>query len=39
MWRYGVVFLVAAAVTFALTPVTWRLAIRWGAVVDRKSVV
>ena len=33
MWRYGVVFLVAAAVTFALTPAVWRLSIRWGAVV------
>ena len=33
MWRYGIVFLVAAAVTFALTPGVWRLAVRWGAVV------
>ncbi len=33
MWRYGVVFAVAAAVTFVLTPVVWRLARRWGAVV------
>src|SRR5215213_3938741 len=33
MWRYGVVFGVAAAVTFALTPGVWRLATRWGAVV------
>ncbi|MGI8809026.1 MAG: MraY family glycosyltransferase [Acidimicrobiales bacterium] len=33
MWRYGVVFAVAAAVTFALTPGVWRLSIRWGAVV------
>jgi UDP-GlcNAc:undecaprenyl-phosphate GlcNAc-1-phosphate transferase len=28
-----VVFLVAAAVTFALTPAVWRLSVRWGAVV------
>jgi len=33
MWRYGVVFAVAAAVTFALTPAVWRLSTRWGAVV------
>ena len=33
MWRYAVVFAVAAAVTFVLTPLTWRMAIRWGAVV------
>ena len=33
MWRYGVVFVVAAAVTFALTPAVWRMAVRWGAVV------
>jgi len=33
MWRYGVVFVVAAAVTFALTPAVWRLSTRWGAVV------
>jgi UDP-GlcNAc:undecaprenyl-phosphate/decaprenyl-phosphate GlcNAc-1-phosphate transferase len=33
MWRYGVVFAVAAAVTFALTPLVWRLSTRWGAVV------
>jgi len=33
MWRYGVVFAVAAAVTGALTPAVWRLSTRWGAVV------
>jgi UDP-GlcNAc:undecaprenyl-phosphate GlcNAc-1-phosphate transferase len=33
MWRYAVVFGVAAAVTFALTPAVTRLSIRWGAVV------
>jgi UDP-GlcNAc:undecaprenyl-phosphate GlcNAc-1-phosphate transferase len=33
MWRYAVVFGVAAAVTFALTPAVWRLSTRWGAVV------
>jgi UDP-GlcNAc:undecaprenyl-phosphate GlcNAc-1-phosphate transferase len=33
MWRYGVVFLVAAAVTFLLTPLVTQLSIRWGAVV------
>jgi UDP-GlcNAc:undecaprenyl-phosphate GlcNAc-1-phosphate transferase len=33
MWRYGVVFAVAAAVTCALTPAVWRLSTRWGAVV------
>ena len=33
MWGYAVVFAVAAAVTFALTPAVWRLSIRWGAVV------
>jgi len=33
MWRYGVVFGVAAAVTFALTPAVTRLSTRWGAVV------
>ncbi|MDQ3896607.1 MAG: undecaprenyl/decaprenyl-phosphate alpha-N-acetylglucosaminyl 1-phosphate transferase [Actinomycetota bacterium] len=33
MWRYGVVFLVAAAATFAFTPAVWRLSTRWGAVV------
>jgi len=30
---YAIVFAVAAAVTYVLTPVVWRLAIRWGAVV------
>jgi len=33
MLAYGVVFLVAAAVTFALTPLVWRMSVRWGAVV------
>ncbi|MDQ4069582.1 MAG: undecaprenyl/decaprenyl-phosphate alpha-N-acetylglucosaminyl 1-phosphate transferase [Actinomycetota bacterium] len=33
MWGYAVVFSVAAAVTFALTPAVWRMATRWGAVV------
>ncbi len=33
MWRYAVVFAVAAAVTFALTPAVWRFSTRWGAVV------
>jgi UDP-GlcNAc:undecaprenyl-phosphate GlcNAc-1-phosphate transferase len=33
MWRYAVVFAVAAAVTFALTPAVWKLSTRWGAVV------
>jgi UDP-GlcNAc:undecaprenyl-phosphate GlcNAc-1-phosphate transferase len=33
MWQYGLVFAVAAAVTFALTPAVWRLSTRWGAVV------
>ncbi len=33
MWRYAVVFGVAAVVTFALTPAVTRLSIRWGAVV------
>jgi UDP-GlcNAc:undecaprenyl-phosphate GlcNAc-1-phosphate transferase len=33
MWRYAVVFGVAAAVTFALTPAVTRLSTRWGAVV------
>ncbi|HET7721447.1 MAG TPA: MraY family glycosyltransferase, partial [Acidimicrobiales bacterium] len=33
MWRYAVVFSVAAAVTFALTPAVTRLSTRWGAVV------
>ncbi len=33
MLAYGVVFAVAAAVTFALTPAVWRLAVQWGAVV------
>ncbi len=33
MWRYGVVFAVAAAVTCTLTPAVWRLSTRWGAVV------
>jgi UDP-GlcNAc:undecaprenyl-phosphate GlcNAc-1-phosphate transferase len=33
MLGYGVVFGVAAVVTFALTPAVWRLSIRWGAVV------
>jgi UDP-GlcNAc:undecaprenyl-phosphate/decaprenyl-phosphate GlcNAc-1-phosphate transferase len=33
MWRYGVVFSVAAAVTWLLTPLVTRLSIRWGAVV------
>jgi UDP-GlcNAc:undecaprenyl-phosphate/decaprenyl-phosphate GlcNAc-1-phosphate transferase len=33
MWRYGVVFGVAAAVTWLLTPLVTKLAVRWGAVV------
>src|SRR5918993_1018942 len=33
MWRYAVVFGVAAAVTFALTPAVTRLSTHWGAVV------
>jgi UDP-GlcNAc:undecaprenyl-phosphate GlcNAc-1-phosphate transferase len=33
MLAYGIVFLVAAAVTFALTPVVTRMSVRWGAVV------
>ena len=33
MWRYAVVFAVAAAVTYLLTPLVTRLSIRWGAVV------
>jgi len=33
MLAYGIVFVVAAAVTFALTPLVWRLSVRWGAVV------
>ncbi|MDQ4131967.1 MAG: undecaprenyl/decaprenyl-phosphate alpha-N-acetylglucosaminyl 1-phosphate transferase [Actinomycetota bacterium] len=33
MLAYGIVFLVAAGLTYALTPAVWRLAIRWGAVV------
>ncbi len=33
MLAYGIVFAVAAAVTYALTPAVWRLAVRWGAVV------
>jgi UDP-GlcNAc:undecaprenyl-phosphate GlcNAc-1-phosphate transferase len=32
LW-YGVVFLVAAAVTYLLTPAVWRMSLRWGAVV------
>jgi UDP-GlcNAc:undecaprenyl-phosphate/decaprenyl-phosphate GlcNAc-1-phosphate transferase len=31
--RYGVVFGVAAVVTFVLTPAVWRMSQRWGAVV------
>jgi UDP-GlcNAc:undecaprenyl-phosphate GlcNAc-1-phosphate transferase len=30
---YGIVFGVAALVTFAATPAVWRMSIRWGAVV------
>jgi UDP-GlcNAc:undecaprenyl-phosphate GlcNAc-1-phosphate transferase len=33
MLAYGVVFLVAAAVTYLLTPAVWRMSVRWGAVV------
>lgn len=33
MLAYGVVFAVAAAVTFVVTPGVWRLSMRWGAVV------
>ena len=33
MLAYGIVFAVAAAVTFVLTPAVWKLSIRWGAVV------
>ncbi len=33
MLAYGIVFAVAAAVTFALTPVVTRMSVRWGAVV------
>lgn len=33
MLAYCIVFVVAAAVTFALTPLVWRLSVRWGAVV------
>ncbi|MFN2521646.1 MAG: undecaprenyl/decaprenyl-phosphate alpha-N-acetylglucosaminyl 1-phosphate transferase, partial [Candidatus Limnocylindria bacterium] len=33
MLAYGIVFAVAAVVTFALTPWVWRLSVRWGAVV------
>ena len=33
MLRYGVVFGVAALVTFVLTPAVWRMSQRWGAVV------
>ncbi len=33
MLAYGIVFVVAAVVTFALTPLVWRLSVRWGAVV------
>src|SRR5919199_6488678 len=33
MLAYGVVFAVAALLTYVLTPAVWRLAIRWGAVV------
>ncbi|MDQ6927040.1 MAG: undecaprenyl/decaprenyl-phosphate alpha-N-acetylglucosaminyl 1-phosphate transferase [Actinomycetota bacterium] len=34
MLSYGIVFLVAAAVTYVLTPAAWRLAIRWGAIAQ-----
>jgi UDP-GlcNAc:undecaprenyl-phosphate GlcNAc-1-phosphate transferase len=33
MVGYGLVFAVAALVTFALTPAVWRVSVRWGAVV------
>jgi len=33
MLSYGIVFAVAAVVTFALTPAIWRMSVRWGAVV------
>ena len=33
MLGYGIVFAVAAVVTFALTPAVWRVSRRWGAVV------
>src|SRR3954449_263222 len=33
MVAYGLVFVVAGLVTFALTPAVWRMSIRWGAVV------
>ncbi|MDQ6910670.1 MAG: undecaprenyl/decaprenyl-phosphate alpha-N-acetylglucosaminyl 1-phosphate transferase [Actinomycetota bacterium] len=34
MLSYGIVFLVAAAVTYVLTPAAWRLATRWGAIAQ-----
>jgi UDP-GlcNAc:undecaprenyl-phosphate GlcNAc-1-phosphate transferase len=34
MLGYGIVFLVAAVVTYLVTPAAWRLAIRWGAIAQ-----
>ncbi|HUQ63693.1 MAG TPA: MraY family glycosyltransferase [Acidimicrobiales bacterium] len=34
MLAYGIIFLVAAAVTYLVTPAAWRMAIRWGAIAQ-----